>query len=153
MSEDVPVEKVTFRVMHKGSLMTDFLGELSFNLNKLLDGVPRDDWFVLKNKKGTKDMGELHLQVMYLKQDEDMTEDKDEFPYPLQTLLRKKNLNSWDNLILTDPDFDKQDKNGQTALHVCAQLGLLDQMKVLIEKNADVSVADKNEQTALHIVC
>lgn len=138
--------------MHKGTLMTDYIGELSFKISKLLDGVPRDDWFVLKNKKGTKDMGELHLQVMYLKKDEDMTKEKDEFPYPLQTLLRKGSHMAWSILIENDPDIDKVDRKGQTALHVCAELGLIKQMEVLLQRNADVSIKDENEQTALHTV-
>mmetsp|Transcript_22625 Transcript_22625/g.34448 ORF Transcript_22625/g.34448 Transcript_22625/m.34448 type:complete len:546 (+) Transcript_22625:41-1678(+) len=119
-------------------------------MKKLLDGVPRDDWFVLKNKKGTKDMGELHLQVMYLKKDEDMTKEKDEFPYPLQTLLRKQSFQAWATYMEAEPDIDKPDRKGQTGLHVCAELALVKQLEVLLQRNADVSVKDENEQTALH---
>jgi len=150
LDEEVPIEKVRFVVMHKGTLMTDYIGELSFKMKKLLDGVPRDDWFVLKNKKGTKDMGELHLQVMYLKKDEDMTKEKDEFPYPLQTLLRKGSFQAWAALLENDPDIDKTDRKGQTGLHVCAELGLIKQMEVLLQRNADVTIEDEEGQTALH---
>jgi len=150
LDEEVPIERIRFVVNHKGTLMTDYIGELSFKMVKLLDGVPRDDWFVLKNKKGTKNMGEIHLQVMYLKKDEDMTKDKDEFPYPLQTLLRKSSFQAWGTLMENEPDIDKQDRKGQTGLHVCAELGLIKQMEILLQRNADVTIKDQDEQTALH---
>jgi len=151
LSEEVPVEKVRFVIYHKGSLMTDYIGELSFMLSDLLDGVPRDDWFVLKNKKGNKDMGELHLQIMYLDKGEDMTKEKEEFPYPLQTLLRKKNYKAWSTLLDQDPDIDKPDGKGRTALHVAAELGLKEHLSILLQRNADVTSKDNNEQTALHL--
>ena len=151
LDPETPVAQLRFVVENKGTLMTDSIGELSFLLSDLLDGVPRDGWFVLKNKKGTKDMGELHLQLMYLEQDDDLTPEKDEFPYPIQTLLRKGKFGPWAALMETEPDIDKVDRKGQSALHVCAELGLNAQMTVLLDRKASIAITDENERTALHL--
>ena len=86
------MKEAIFQVWNKGALSSDYIGVVSMAVSELVDGVPRDDWFVLKNNKGTKDRGEIHLQVMYLEPGDDLTKERHEFAYPLQTLLRKGKL-------------------------------------------------------------
>ena len=67
LSEEQKVQKVTFAVWDHG-LVNEYIGELQFLVKDLLDGIPHDEWYVLKNKKGTKDVGELRCQIMFLAQ-------------------------------------------------------------------------------------
>ena len=129
----------------------EYIGELSFKIADLLDGVPRNDWFVLKNKGGKKDKGELHLQIMYLEKSDEITKDKEEFSAPLQTLIRKGKFSAWEKLVQKeDTGVDVLDKNGMTALHVAAQLNKPDCVKTLLAKSADITIKDSEGRTPLH---
>ena len=67
LQEDQPVSVLRFRVYKKDMIGSSFLGETYFAVEELLDGVPRDNWYTLRNKKGKLDKkGDLRVQVLYL---------------------------------------------------------------------------------------
>eukprot|EP01096_Ripella_sp_DP13-Kostka_P017804 TRINITY_DN929_c0_g2_i1.p1 TRINITY_DN929_c0_g2~~TRINITY_DN929_c0_g2_i1.p1 ORF type:complete len:631 (+),score=324.91 TRINITY_DN929_c0_g2_i1:53-1894(+) len=152
LTADLNVEKVTFAVWDAG-LVNEYIGELRFGIKDLLDGIPHDDWYVLKNKKGTKDVGELRCQIMFLAQGEDPTPEHDEFPYPLHTMLRKNKIETWRKLLTLEscPDLEKADRRSQTALHVAAELNLTEPASELIAGGAKLEAIDDNDRTPLHI--
>lgn len=150
LQKEVPVKEAVFQVWNKGALTSEYIGTVSMAVSELVDGVPRDEWYVLKNNKGTKDRGEIHLQVMYLEPGDDLTKERHEFAYPLQTLLRKGKLTPWMLMLEQSPDLDKPDHNGSTALVVAAELAMPEQVDILLKRSADITVANKEGETAAH---
>lgn len=50
-------------------------------------------------------------------------------------------------------NINLQDKNGQTALHIAAPIGIIRLLKFLITKRAKVDLCDHEGKTALHLLC
>jgi len=86
-------EEVKIVVKDANMILPDtFLGQVVFNLNDLHDGVPRDNWYNLETRPGKKDKvhGQLHLHVMFSPTTDGGVQ-IDDFIYPIQTLIKKKN--------------------------------------------------------------
>jgi len=128
------------------------IGEFQYSMKDLYDGVPRDEWFTL-TKSGNptdKPVGELRVRLLFLDPDDEMTQKYDEFPYPLQTLLRKKRFEAFRGCLQAGKDIEQVDKDGNRPIHVA---GILDQpegAKLLLEKGADINAPD-TERGALPI--
>lgn len=170
LKADTPATFIRFAIWRKDSLTNNFLGEVGIPLHHLLDGIPRDRWYALADKKGKdfkKKKGDLRLQVMYLQSDDDITPKHEEFPYPLQTLMRKKQIEQFKKCLKqiaamevigpgepVEVALGVTDHNGDNALHVACELDLPDCVKELLDQK--FSLDDKNSedgQTPLHKAC
>lgn len=49
--------------------------------------------------------------------------------------------------------FNVRDESKQTPLHLATQYGIIENVKLFLEKGADINVKDKNGWTPLHIAC
>eukprot|EP01103_Thecamoeba_quadrilineata_P007731 TRINITY_DN17569_c0_g1_i1.p1 TRINITY_DN17569_c0_g1~~TRINITY_DN17569_c0_g1_i1.p1 ORF type:complete len:632 (-),score=144.26 TRINITY_DN17569_c0_g1_i1:8-1903(-) len=127
------------------------IGEVIFKLDELTDGVPRDEWYTLKAKNSTKVTGDVHLQILYLEPNDNMTPTYDEFPHPLQTLLRKGKLEPFKRALATkDLENCEDKKDGLRPLHVACELNLPDCVSLLLEKGAMIEGTAANGSRPLH---
>lgn len=125
-----------FKVSSDRFLIDQTLGAVSFNVEDLYDGVPRDQWFVVK--KGSKEHGEVHLRVLYLEQHDTLTPQLDEFPYPLQTLMRKGKKEPFKKCLESTDRKEVTDREGNRPLHVASALDNLEFLNQLLEAGCDI---------------
>jgi len=138
--------------MKDSGIVTDkTVGEVTFKVSDLMDGVPRDEWYPLSHKHSKKDSGQVHLQIMYLEPGDAMTSSYSEFPHPLQTLLRKKKFKGFQNALNKKEFLENQDdQGGNRPLHVACQLNLPDAVTQLLDKGADKEGGNAEGARPLH---
>lgn len=150
LSSSKPADKLRF-ALFSHTLWDTCLAEVEVDVASLYDGVPRDEWLPLKKSaKSTKTKGELHAQLLFLEPGDSMTPHYDEFPYPLQTLMRKKKLEQFKNALNSGKDLEVKDKDGSRPIHVAAQLDLPECVEQLIEKGADIRGTDNDLGQPIH---
>eukprot|EP01102_Stenamoeba_stenopodia_P011595 TRINITY_DN3581_c0_g1_i1.p1 TRINITY_DN3581_c0_g1~~TRINITY_DN3581_c0_g1_i1.p1 ORF type:complete len:616 (-),score=199.53 TRINITY_DN3581_c0_g1_i1:140-1987(-) len=145
LSPSKPAEKLRF-ALFSHSLWDTCLAEAEVPLEELYDGVPRDVWYPLKKSaKSDKVKGEMHAQILYLEPGDSMSATFDEFPFPLQTLMKKKKLDQFKRAVGNSKYIEVPDRDGNRPLHSACQLDLPDCVQVLLEKGADIKGTDTNE--------
>jgi len=135
-------------------LMNASIGSVSLDLEEIMDGVPVNRWFPLEGKKGKKESGELHLQLMFLRGDEKV--EGDEFTSPLQSLLRRRRVEAARALLTKEGAkyVNLKDSSGFYPLHLAAQYNLPDMVSLLIKHGASINKkGGKLGITALHAAC
>jgi len=135
-------------------LMNASIGSVSLDLEEIMDGVPVNRWFPLEGKKGKKESGELHLQLMFLRGDEKV--EGDEFTSPLQSLLRRRRVEAARALLTKEGAkyVNLKDSSGFYPLHLAAQYNLPDMVSLLIKHGANINKkGGKLGITALHAAC
>ena len=146
-------EEIRIVVKDANFLLPDaFLGQVTFALSSLQDGIPRDDWYSLESRPGKKDKvhGELHVQILYTERP-DGSINNDDFSTPIQVLLKKGKIQQFKNLLQKSTDFvEAKDKEENHPLHVACQLDNSEAVQLLISKNADVKARNAKGQTPLH---
>ncbi len=125
-----------------------------FDLDKVNNGIPISGWFPLQaTRKRKKVQGELHVQFMFLNDDEQIQ--GEEFSSPIHSFIRKRKLFILEDIIRSKKtDVNKKDGEDLCPLHVAAQANMPDIVKLLIEHGADPnSPAGKLNSTPLHFAC
>jgi len=69
----------------------------------------------------------------------------DEFPFPLQTLMKKKKLDQFKRAVSNTKYMEVQDRDGNRPLHAACQLDLPDCVQVLLDKGADIKGTDAHD--------
>lgn len=157
-------------------LPNSFLGQISFSIESLKDGVPRSGWFPLEGRPNKKDkvQGEVQVQVMFserpvrldhdprvlsssrvltrclLSQDGQIT--LEDFSTPIQVLLKKQKLAQLKTMLdKSKESLEAKDKDGNTGLHVAAQLDNVEAVNLLLKAGADVKAKNEQGRTPLHV--
>eukprot|EP01090_Pellita_catalonica_P003156 TRINITY_DN1279_c0_g1_i3.p1 TRINITY_DN1279_c0_g1~~TRINITY_DN1279_c0_g1_i3.p1 ORF type:complete len:602 (-),score=147.04 TRINITY_DN1279_c0_g1_i3:31-1836(-) len=132
----------------------DFMGQITFDIIKINDGLPYQDWYQLQSREGKKDKikGEIHLQLMYIGEDDKVT--GDEFKWPLHSFLAKRRLDIVAKLIKRKEAIDKKDANQLTPLHIAAKANLFDGVRLLLSAGADHSITGGEDALLpIHSAC
>lgn len=79
--------------------------------------------------------------------EEDLEESDDIFGY-----VRQNNLEKLKESISAD-NINNKDEDGFTALHLAADRGHVEAVKILIDAGADLNIKTDDEETALHLAC
>jgi len=146
-------EELRVTVKDANFLLPDsFLGQVTFSIANLQDGVPKDEWYSLESRPGKKDkvQGELHLQILYSDRP-DGNIGLDDFITPIQVLLKKQKYPQFKNLLEKNTDFlEAKDKDENYPLHIACLLDQPDAVQLLVKKGADVKSKNAKGQTPLH---
>lgn len=146
--DDVKSLKVS---LYSKGIFTSAKGYTTLNVKDLIRGYPYNRWYQMSIKN--KDKGALHLQVMLIPPNEQLD---GEFTLPLHTLIQKDRFDLFEDAVDEEfTDLEAVDAEGNTALHLAAQLGLKKYVKVLLKKigkNASTLMTNKGN-TALHSAC
>jgi len=130
-----------------------FLGQISWPVSKLHDGIPHFEWIPVESRPNKKDkvQGEVHVQIMYSERpDGNIT--LEDFTTPIQVLLKKQKIQQFRNLMEkgAGEHIEAKDKDGNHPLHVACALDLPECVTLLIKKGADVKAKNERGFTALH---
>eukprot|EP01100_Stratorugosa_tubuloviscum_P013313 TRINITY_DN6601_c1_g1_i2.p1 TRINITY_DN6601_c1_g1~~TRINITY_DN6601_c1_g1_i2.p1 ORF type:complete len:408 (+),score=173.35 TRINITY_DN6601_c1_g1_i2:48-1271(+) len=130
-------------------LFNEEIGECTTPLSNHLDGVPRDEWLKLI-KKG-KEIGELHVQILYLAPGDELTKNLDEFSAPLQTLIRKNKFEILKKAVEVIPqNIETIDKEGNLPLHVACLVNQPQSVALLLQKGANPKGLNSKEIHPAH---
>jgi hypothetical protein len=134
-------------------LPNSFLGQISFGIESLKDGVPRSGWYPLEGRPNKKDkvQGEVQVQVMFSERPDGQITLED-FNTPIQVLLKKQKVAQLKTMLdKSKESLEAKDKDGNTGLHVAAQLDNIEAVNLLLKAGADVKAKNEQGRTPLHV--